>query len=68
MHHSPTHLLPCAPPPRYRSLGVDVSPVSTVEAQQRKVAQKRDARAMKSKLLLLQKSNVIRNLPNNVPY
>jgi hypothetical protein len=53
---------------RYRSLGVDVSTVSTVEAHQRKVAKKRDAREMKSKVLLLMKSNVIRNLPNNVPY
>lgn len=67
-HHMPTRLLPPPLPHRYRSLGVDVSPVSTVEAQQRKVAKKWDARAMKSKLQLLQKSNVIRNLPNNVPY
>jgi hypothetical protein len=59
-HHHP---LAC----RYRSLGIDTVDLS-VERAQRRVAEKRDARSNKSRINLLMKSNVIRNLPNNVPY
>jgi hypothetical protein len=40
----------------------------SAERSERRVAEKRDARANKSFINLLMKSNVIRNLPNNVPY
>jgi hypothetical protein len=40
----------------------------SVELTQRKAAEKHHHRYMKGNVNLLMKSNVIRNLPNNVPY